>query len=60
MAESKENISIIDWFILDNTTHVKCILYLKHWGRDKMAAIARVTCSNAISSMKRLEFGLQY
>ena len=41
------------------TAHSRMVL-LKHWGRDKMAAILRTTLSNAFSWMKMYELRLKF
>ena len=40
--------------------HLNLILYLTHWGRDKMAAIWQTTLSIAFSWMKMLVFRLNF
>ena len=46
---------------MDWANHEDGVSYtLKHWGRDKMAAISQMTLSDAFSWTKMLEFWLTF
>ena len=54
---------LFQWLI-DSLTAIALIVvwmvWLTHWGRDKMAAVSQTTLSNAFSWMKMLEFRLRF
>ena len=42
------------------SSHIFMLIWLTHWGRDKMAAIFQTTFSNGFSWIKMYEFGLTF
>ena len=43
-----------------NTSYNKRVLWLTHWGQDKMAAISQKTFSNALPRMRTFEFCIKF
>ena len=52
--------TVVAWSVKRWIKHISQWYILTHWGRDKMAAVAQTTLSNALSWMKMLEFLLRF